>query len=151
MENPYQSPVGPSQQPQPIVSSGTLITFAAFNFGFAMISLIWVIIMACVLVYGVRFSGDTGGELAAGVIGAAVFALPGLFGVVVFLGAGWGLLQRRIWGYYLHLVGAALACVTCIGLVYGVIALVLALRPEFSAALKTSKTPTPANPWGRSP
>ena len=60
--------------------------------------------------------------------------VSGILGLVVFVIAGSGLLRRRIWGYYAHIVGAMLLAPTCLGMIYTVFAIVHAVRPEFRQA-----------------
>jgi hypothetical protein len=90
--------------------------------------------MSLGMFFGVYFSGDTGQELAMGLLGLLLLGLPGLFGAIVYLPAGLGLLFRRAWGYYFHLAGAVLAALTCVGVIYTIPALLFALRPEFTMA-----------------
>lgn len=109
-----------------------ITVFAVINFVLAGLCVLWLLIIAAMLVYGVGFSGDEGEELAAGILGSVLLAIPGLVGVPVYLAAGLGLQWHRSWGYYFHCTGALLAALTCVGLVYTVAAFVFALRPEFS-------------------
>ena len=111
-----------------------IAVFAVLNFVLAGLCALWLLLMTGVLVYGIGFSGDRGEELAAGIVGSVALAVPGLVGLAVYLLAGFGLAQRKGWGYYCHCAGAVLTAFTCIGLVYTVFAFVFALRPEFSAA-----------------
>jgi hypothetical protein len=90
--------------------------------------------MACVLVFGVLYSDDQGKDLADGIVGCIVLGLPMLAGVVVYFIAGLGLSKRRSWGYYFHLAGAVLTALSCLGIVYTVLAFVFALKPEFQEA-----------------
>ena len=111
----------------------TIAVFAILNFVLAGLCALWLVLIIAMLVYGIGFSGDQGEELAAGIIGSAVLAIPGLVGLAVYLVAGLGLLRHRGWGYYFHFAGAVLTAFTCVGLVYTVLAFVFAVRPEFSA------------------
>jgi hypothetical protein len=114
--------------------SQAITVFAVLNFALAGLSALWLLFWIGILVYGIGFSGDEGKELAAGVIGTAVLGLPGLAGLFVYVLAGFGLLRRAAWGYYLHFIGAALAALTCIGLIYTVLAIVVATQPDFRQA-----------------
>jgi hypothetical protein len=111
-----------------------IAVFASVNFVLAGLCLLWILVLVAVIVYGIGFSGDRGAELVEGVVGAAFLAVPGIIGLGVYLVAGIGLVRRRPWGYYFHLAGAVMAALSCLGVIYTVLALVFALRPEFSAA-----------------
>lgn len=113
-------------------NSSTIAIFVVLNFALAGLCLLWTVLLAIVLVYGIFFSGDQGGELAAGIAGSVLLALPGVMGSFVYLLAGIGLTRRRSWGYYFHCGGAVLAAFSCVGILYTVLALVFATRPEFS-------------------
>lgn len=115
-------------------ASPLITVYATVDFVLAGVCLLWALILASVLVYGVFFSGDTGRELAEGVVGCIVLGSPSLLGIPVFLLAGLGLVRRRTWGYVLHIIGAVLAALTCVGIIYTVFALIHAFRPEFSTA-----------------
>jgi hypothetical protein len=129
----------PPQQP----GASAIGAFAGLNFAFAGISLIGALLMGGVLIYGIFFSGDQGSDLAAGIAGSLVVAAPAVIGVIVYSLAGFGLLRRRAWGYYFHLAGAVLAALTCIGVIYTIVAFVFASRPEFSASF----FPSTAQRW----
>jgi hypothetical protein len=107
--------------------------FAVLDFVLAGLSFLGVLAMVLGLFYGVFLSGDKGSELATGVLGCALIMLPFLAsGVAAFLG-GLGLLKRARWGYYAHIVASILAALSCLGIVYTVISLVFAFKPEFKA------------------
>ncbi len=113
-------------------NQGSAITaFTVINFAFAGIALMGLAMILLALVYGVFFSGDEGEELMAGVFGSVFIGFFLLAGIVVYLGAGIGLAKRRRWGYYLHIAGAVMAVMYCCGVVYTVVALIFALKPEF--------------------
>jgi hypothetical protein len=113
--------------------SGSAVTvFAVFNFVFAALCLLWLGVLALALAYGIFLSGDTGDELLSGVVGVVLFAVPGVLGLVIYPVAGLGLMYRKAWGYYFHLIGAVLAVLSCIGVVYTVFAFTFAFRPEFA-------------------
>jgi hypothetical protein len=147
-DNPYKAgAAAPRYVMQPERPSPTITVFAALNFVLAGLCAVWLLCVAGMLVYGIGFSGDEGQELAAGVVGCLVIGLPGLLGLAVYAVAGWGLMRRQAWGFYFHFVGAVLAALTCVGVIYTVMAIVFALRPEFSAvffpsgAARSSATP----------
>jgi hypothetical protein len=126
-----------------------ITVFAALNFVLAGLCAVWLLLVGAILVYGIGFSGDRGKELATGIAGCVLFALPGLLALVIYLPAGFGLLRRRNWGYYLHCAGAVLAAFTCIGLVYAVPAFLFALQPEFSTPFFRREDERPPGDGGR--
>lgn len=116
-----------------MTKNSNVSTFAVLDFLFSGLALVGILCICAVLVYGIFFSGDPRGEIAAGVFGCFVLLLPLSVGFIVFLIAGIGLLKRKTWGYYLHIVASVLAVFSCIGIVYTVFALVFAFRPEFKS------------------
>jgi hypothetical protein len=119
--------------------AGSAVTvFAVFNFVFAGLCLLWLGVLALALGYGIFFSGDTGEELMSGVAGVILFAVPGVLGLGIYLAAGLGLVFRQPWGYYLHLAGAVLAILSCIGIVYTAFAFAFAFRPEFAESFRVA-------------
>ncbi len=108
-------------------------TFAVIDFVLAAIAGLGALFFIGVLAFAVFWSGDTGQELAAGVVGVVLFLLPFAVATVLYLAAGIGLLRRRPWGYYLHAAGAVLAMFTVVGIVYTVFAIAYALRDDFKA------------------
>ena len=104
---------------------------AIVNFVLAALAGIVILLLGVILVYGVVYSGDSRQEIAKGVVGSIVLAVPVVFACCVYTLAGFGLLRRRSWGYYLHIVGAVLAIFTCLGAVWTVVGLRVALRDDF--------------------
>ena len=131
--NPYAAPAGTHFQPPlpPPADSAAVTVFAAINLVLAFGALAWTGFIACAMVYGIYYSGDEGDELVAGVVGSMCLGLPGVIGLVLFPVASLGLFRRRPWGYFFHIVGAALAALSCVGIVYTVIALIFAARTDF--------------------
>jgi hypothetical protein len=111
--------------------SGIVSLFAVLNFCFAGLGLLGFLFIGGILVYGIFFSGDTGEELAAGVIGCLFIMAFFFVGTLLYLIAAIGLLRKAAWGYYCHLVGAAFLALTCLGLAYTIPAFICAFRPEF--------------------
>jgi hypothetical protein len=117
--------------------------FAVLNFILAGFCLLGLVTMAFGLVYGVFLSGDQGEELWAGVLGCLMIMLPAALGLVVYTLAGIGLLKRKSWGFVCHVIGAALAVLSCIGVVYTVIALIFAFRRDFKDEFFALPSPPP--------
>lgn len=133
--NPYAAPPGGYHQPPlPPADSITVTIFAVLNCVLALLALVWTGFIGLALIYGIFYSGDQGAELAAGVLGSLFIGSPGAIGLIVYTVAGIGLLKRRSWGYYCHLAGAALAALSCVGVVYTIVAIVFAMQPEFKNA-----------------
>ncbi|MFC2174099.1 hypothetical protein ACFLU6_15990 [Acidobacteriota bacterium] len=112
----------------------TVRAFMILNFVWAGFSAFGLILMLLAMVYGVAFSGDSGKDLAAGIFGCILFAIPCSAALGVYLAAGFGLLNAKIYGYYCHIAGAFLAIFTCIGIIYTVFALIYAFRDDFKQA-----------------
>ena len=108
-------------------------TFAVLDFLFSGLALVGILFFCAVLLYGIFLSGDSRGEIAAGILGCFILLLLLSVGFSVFLIAGIGLLKRKTWGYYLHIVASVLAVFSCIGIVYTVFSLIFAFRLEFKS------------------
>lgn len=107
--------------------------FIAINFVLGGIGALWSLFFLLVMIFGVIFSGDPPEEIMYGIIGSLMLGLPGVVACVVYLAAGVGMVKRRRWAYYLHLAGACIAALTCLGLAYTVPAMIMAQRPTFRA------------------
>jgi hypothetical protein len=120
-----------------------LPVFLFFNLAFAVGALAGLIILSLVLGYGLFFSGDQGGELAAGVAGTLIVMLPLV--IVAFLGltAAIGLHRRTRWGYAAHIALAATLAFTCVAAPYTLIALSVSLGEPFRRALFGPPYPSP--------
>ena len=123
--------------------------FIAMNFTLAGIAVIWVAFWVCIMIFGMM-SGDPPDEVAAGVLGSIVLASPALLGAIVFAAAGYGMVKRRRWAYYVHIVGACIAGLSCIGLAYTIPAIMMAQRPSFRAEFFPEEAATMAG-YGFSP
>ena len=118
-------------QQQPRDSS--IPVFIALNFTLAALALGWLALWACVLVFGIVLSGDPPEEIRDGVLGAIILSAPAVVVAPLYAFAAFGMLKRRRWSYYVHLVGACLAALSCLGLAYTIPALIMAQRPTFRA------------------
>lgn len=109
--------------------------FGVVNVVLAAIHLAGLVLIVCVLIYGVLFSGDPPDEIAAGVLGSLF--LLGIFGLgfLAYAVAAVALLKRYRWGYYAHIVASVVAALSCLGIVYTVLGLVFAFNPAFKADL----------------
>ena len=107
--------------------------FIALNVTLAGLSVLWLAFWACVLVFGIMMSNDPPDEVMSGVIGSVILAAPALIGVFLYSFAGYGMVKRRRWAYYVHLVGACVAGLSCLGLAYTIPAIMIAQRPNFRA------------------
>ena len=125
------NPVGYYAPQQPPQRDTAVPVFIAINFALGGLCALWAVLLACVLVYGIFFSGDRGQELMAGVLGSVILLAPGLVGMFVYLPAAIGMIKRKRWAYYIHLVGACYAAVSCVGLAYTIPAFIIAQRPSF--------------------
>jgi hypothetical protein len=127
-----QNPKPETRKPKEIVQRDTSIpVFIALNFTLAGLSVLWLAFWACVLVFGVMMSNDPPEEVMYGVLGSVMLASPALIGVFLYTFAGYGMVKRRRWAYYVHLVGACVAGLSCIGLAYTIPAIMIAQRPSF--------------------
>lgn len=124
--------------------------FIALNFTLAGLSILSVALWVCVMLFGILASNDPPDEVAAGVLGCVILSVPALIGAVLYSFAGYGMLKRRRWAYYVHLVGACLAGVSCIGLAYTIPAIMIAQRPTFRAEFFPEEASTMAG-YGFSP
>jgi hypothetical protein len=107
--------------------------FVALNFTFAALALGWLALWICVLLFGILMSGDPPDEIRDGVLGAIILCAPAVVAAPLHAFAAFGMLKRRRWAYYVHLVAACLAGLSCIGLAYTIPAIVMAQRPTFRA------------------
>jgi hypothetical protein len=114
-------------------SNTSVGVFAAVNFVFGSIFLFFILFMLLGLIYGVFFSGDPKEQIIEGVVGCIIIIVPSLAGLVIYGLAGYGLIKKTTWGYYLHVTGAVLAIFSCVGIIYSVIALVFAFREDFKS------------------
>jgi len=80
-----------------------------------------------------------------GVIGVGFLAVPFLLCAPTCFLAAMGLKRRTSWGYGFHIAGSILAAFTCIGALYTLIGLGLALDSDF----RTNYPPSSAE-WTRS-
>jgi hypothetical protein len=139
-DNPYSAPDAATIHSAGVdgtrvASNATLITvYAVLNFVWAIGCLIWTGLVVALMVYGIFYSGDPVNEIVVGVAGAFVVGLPAFLGLFVFSIAGFGLFRRSRWGYYAHIVGAALMACSCVGIVYTILAIIHALQPGFRRA-----------------
>lgn len=114
-----------------MASRTSIQVFAVANFVLAALAGLCALFWIGILIFGVYFSGDTGEELVAGVIGTGFFLVIAVIYGLLTLAAGIGLLKRVRWGYYFHLVAAAITALSCIGVPYTVAAILFAAKPEF--------------------
>jgi hypothetical protein len=133
------------QQPR----DSSIPVFVALNFTLAGLAVLWIVLLGCVLVFGIVMSGDPPDEIRDGVIGTIILAAPAVVGAPLYAFAGFGLLKRRTWGYYVHLVGACLAGLSCLGLAYTIPAILMAQRATFRAEFFPDETSATA--YGFSP
>lgn len=105
--------------------------FAVIDFALAGLHALCILLMIAVLVYGIFFSGDTEEEISQGVRGFLIVTIPLLLGFGIFFSAGLGLLKRKLWGYYVHIVAAVLSFFTLVLLLYSVICFVFIFKPGF--------------------
>lgn len=75
-------------------------------------------------------------------LGLFALYLPAL---VALTAGGIGLILRKTWGYYSHVAGSALVAVTCFGVIYTILALAVALRPEFKEYFRGTEKPKQAS------
>ena len=108
--------------------------FAALNFVFAALALFGMLTVIPIMIYGIFFSGDPKDEMIQGAVGCIMLLMPLFIGFVIYLLSGIGLVKRRVWGYYMHVIGSFLALFSCIGMIYTIISLIFAFRPEFRTA-----------------
>ena len=62
------------------------------------------------------------------VAGVTMVGVPCLMAGIIFVGAAIGLLRRSPLGYCLHLMGAGIAALSCVGVVYTIFAIRFAAR-----------------------
>ncbi|HPR62966.1 MAG TPA: hypothetical protein PK014_01995 [Thermoanaerobaculia bacterium] len=118
--------------PSPERSPGVAIpVFAVFNLVFAGLSLLWLLVVAMAVAYGIFMSGDPKSEIFAGVMGSVILLIPSLAALIVYFLAGLGLIRRKAYGFYFHIAGAILAIFTCVGILYTIPAMGFALQPSF--------------------
>lgn len=107
--------------------------FAVADFALAALAGIWALAFLGLLLWGIFFAEGQPEDVSLGVAGSLLLVVIGLGAAAVFAAAGYGLLRRATWGYYTHLVAAALVALTCWGIPYSIAAILFAARPEFRA------------------
>jgi hypothetical protein len=117
----------------PVQRDTSIPVFIALNFTLAGLAAAWVGLCLCILFFGILMSGDPPDEKRDGVIGTIILGAPVFIAGIMYAVAGVGMIKRRRWAYYLHLVGACAAGLSCIGLAYTIPALMMAQRPTFRA------------------
>jgi len=120
-----------TMQQQPRDSS--IPVFVALNFTLAALALGWLVLWLAVMIFGVLMSGDPPDEIRDGVLGTIILTAPAVVGAPLYAIAAFGMLKRRRWAYYVHLVAACLTGLSCVGLAYTIPAIVMAQRPTFRA------------------
>jgi hypothetical protein len=90
-----------------------------------------ILLMLVVLAYGIFGSGDPEEEIISGVYGCIIIMVPLLIGFIIFLSAGLGLMRRKIWGYYMHIVASVISFFTFILLAYSILSFVFLFQPDF--------------------
>ncbi|CAN5910106.1 hypothetical protein BH23PLA1_BH23PLA1_25570 [soil metagenome] len=127
-------------------SDGTITTFATLNFFFGGLGVLWsLFFIMSALSY--PYADEPAGALVEFILGAIFVIFPAMIMATCCLTAGFGLLQRKVWGYYSHFIGAVLMAFTCIGIPYTVIALIIATRPEFSSIFLATKGRSGSGPF----
>jgi hypothetical protein len=121
-------------------------TFAIADFALAALAAVWALAFAGLTAWGVFFAEGERDEVTLGVAGSLLLVVVGLAAAAVFAAAGVGLLRRAPWGYYAHLVAAALVALTCWGIPYTIAAILFAARPEFRAPFSRDGEPRPPHP-----
>ncbi len=110
----------------------TSVTVIAWvNFGLSIQMVILAVLFAVASIFGALFSGDPlADRIGGGIVGTMLsFFFLAASGVHV---AAWiGLLRRRHWGFYAHIVGAIMEVCSCWGTTYTVIAIIFALQEDF--------------------
>ena len=120
--------------------------FAVADFALAALAGLWSLAFLGLLLWGAFFAEAESEEVSLGLAGSLVLVVIGLAAAMVFAAAGYGLLQRRPWGYYTHLVAVALVALTCWGIPYSIAAILFAARPEFRAPFFRRPGPAAAVP-----
>lgn len=112
------------------------------NFFIAILSLLALVVSGMIMFYGIFYSGDSIDVIA--MVSAFILVLmilPSAFAMILFLLAGIGLMMRRTWGYYVHIIAAIGIGLTIIGLVYTIPVLFYSLKPEFRAQVIRHQAP----------
>src|SRR5687768_6173007 len=107
--------------------------FIALNFALAVLAVMWMAVWGWRVVHATMLGGDPPDEVPNVVHGCIILITPAVVAAPLYAFAGFGLLKRRPWGYYVHLVGACAAGLSCVGLAYTIPALITSQRPAFRA------------------
>jgi hypothetical protein len=159
-----RSEEGPRRPVRP-VSRRTVLGFAAADF--LLSALVMALVLVLLVVVGVcldemghgglglnrrlgrvpRPDASRETHLVLGMcLGLLVLYLPAL---VALTAGAVGLMGRKWWGYWAHLIGSALVAFTGFGIVYTIPSLAMALRPEFREFFRdTRKTRLASDPLG---
>ncbi|TET22608.1 MAG: hypothetical protein E3J78_02925 [Candidatus Cloacimonadota bacterium] len=105
--------------------------FAISDLAIAALHALGLLFMVIALVYGIFFSGDAEEEVFMGVLGSIIIIVPLLAGLVVYGSAGFGLIKRKSWGYYMHIAASVLAFFSVLLIAYAVVSFVFVFKPEF--------------------
>lgn len=92
--------------------------FATLDFVMSGLAFLGVLIITTVITYGIFYSGDKKETILATVGFLLIYGIIGAISFIGFLIAGIGLLQRKKWGYYLHIIASALQFYTYTGFVF---------------------------------
>jgi hypothetical protein len=113
--------------------------FSVSNFIIAGIFAIAVIFTAINIEYGILSTDDPGLDVREGSPIRTLLLILFLIGTFIYLAGGIGLKKRRLWGYYIHIVGAILTFFTIVLCAYSIISLIFATESEFKDQFKTKK------------
>lgn len=142
----------PQEQQQVQPRDTSIPVFIALNFTLAGLAAAWVALCLCVLMFGILMSNDPPDEKRDGVLGTIILGTPVLIAGILYAVAGIGMIKRRPWAYYLHLIGACAAGLSCIGLAYTIPAIMIAQRPTFRSEFFPEEAAAAAaatmNPYG---
>ena len=109
----------------------SVTVFGICNLVLGGVCLLLLLLMLATAAFGFSYSGDPPEDIVAGVIGTLFLGGLFAFGAALYLIAAVGLFKGAKWGYYAHLAAAAATALSCVGIVYTVVALLICTQGDF--------------------
>ncbi len=112
-------------------SPKSLLVFALCDFFFALCALLlaFALILPLYLSTQVEHHFDQPGKSVMATI--TIFTIPIMIAFITFICAGIGLVKRKPWGFYFHLVASGMVALTIIFLPYTILSFIFSFKPSF--------------------
>ena len=120
--------------------------FVAMNFVLAGCAAGLCVLFGVVLYEEIVYAGLAPSDRHDTIVGGIIIGMPCVAAALIFAGAGINLMRRARSGYYLHVMGAGVAALSGVGILYTVPAVRFAARESFR-----NEFFAPADPPGFTP